>query len=321
MSYDICDMRFINLNSSNAVQNNGTFLSDVRFNFQSVFQEQDNIDYVTVGVLNAQIPVSFYTINYTNDTIRLIYGGNTYNIAITRGNYNGNSLITELVRQFSLVGFTMGIEISRITGIMTFTSLNSISFSFGSSSLYSILGFVNGVTYNSATSQIIAPYPLNLLGIKRLRINSSALSTNTYDSVTMGVSSNLASIPVNVASFGLIDYVNNSNAFPILSANNVTYIDIQIVDENNNLINFNGINWTITLQLNIFRKGTNNDNNMDNAKLIDVLNDIRDELAPETDTPVDNSENNDQSENMDATENSNPANFASDPELQLLLNN
>lgn len=329
MDYDICDMKFINLNSSTSTKKNGTFLSDVQFNFKSIISDDSDIDYATVGVLNAQLPVSFYTINYTNNTLSFTFSGNTYVIAITRGNYNSNSLITELKNQFLLVGFTMAIETSRITGVMTFTSSNAIPFTFGgTSTLFSILGFVAGNNYSSVSSKLTAPFPLNLLGIKRLQINSSALATSTFDSTTMGLSSNMASIPVNVASFGLIDYVNTSNAYPILTAKNVTYIDIQIVDENSNLINFNGIDWTITIQLNIFKKGKRYNDGLQNA----LLTEIRDELKPDDVKNADSIENDENSENTDIVDNDNPvntdivdndnpANYPIDPELELLLNN
>lgn len=318
MDYDICDMRFINLNSSNATQNNGTFLSDVQFNFKNVLQEQSDVDYATVGILNAQFPVSFYTINYTNDTLIFTFGGNTYPIVVTRGNYNSNSLINELINKFTLVGFSMAIITNRITGIMSFTSASSIPFSFsGTSSIFPILGFVPGQNYNSVSSIITAPYPLNLLGIKRLRVNSYALSTRTFDSTTMGMTSCMASIPVNVASFGLIDYVNNSNAYAILTAKNVTFVDIQIVDENGNLINFNGINWTITIQLNIFRKAKKQNDTLEAA----LLTEIRDKIDESLDSKVDQKSDTTDEQQEETPDNSNPADYPTDPELELLLNN
>lgn len=322
MDYDICDMKFINLNSSNAVSNNGTFNSDVNFLFKSIIHDDPGIDYVSIGILNAQIPVSFYTINYTNDTLIFNFASNTYNIVITRGNYNSNSLISELKSKFQLIGFDMDIQTSRITGIMTFISVNSIPFSFiGTSSIFPILGFTQNINYSSVGSQIVASYPLNLLGIKRLKVNSINLSTNTFDSVTLGINSNLASIPVNVPSFAMIDYVNNSNAYPILFNKNITFIDIQIVDENNNLINFNGIHWTITIQMNIYRKGTRNNSTSVFENISNILEDIKDELTPQETT-----ENNDNSDNDDNTidttnDNTNPANYNPDVELELLLNN
>jgi hypothetical protein len=285
MDYEMCDMRFINLNSANAQLNNGSFLSDVKFNFANVLTNESEIQYVTCGVLNAQIPVSFYTINYTNYLLNFsVDSGPIIPLLVTRGNYNSYSLITELIAQFATFGYTFTITTSKITGIMTFVCSGHSFVFYGTSTLFPIIGFVSGTNYNSSSSSLTAIYPLNLLGIKRLKINSSALSTNTYDSYGMSISSNIASIPVNVASFGLIDYVNNSNAFPKLKAEIITYVDIQIYDENNNLINFNGINWTLTIQLNIYRKGRKEKDGFDSVPMIQILSDIRDELSP----PIEN---------------------------------
>jgi len=98
---------------------------------------------------------------------------------------------------------------------MTFTSVGNSFIFYGTSTLFSILGFPLGTNYSSSSSFIVAPYPLNLLGIKRLKVNSIALSTVAYDSRNMGMRSTIASVPVNVASYGMIDYVNTTNAFPI----------------------------------------------------------------------------------------------------------
>ena len=283
MEYDLCDMRFLNLNSSDATHNNSTYLSDVKFNFRNILSDEVDIKYVTCGVLNAQIPVSFYTVNYTNDYLEFaIDGGITEYFTITRGNYNSNSLITELISQFSTLGYVFSITTSKTTGIMTFNYPTHNFEFFGTSTLFKILGFVFGTDYSSLDSSLTADHPLNLLGVKRLKINSNALSTNVYDSHGTSLSSNIASIPVNVPAFGLIDYVNSSNAFPVLKAHTVTYIDIQIFDEDNNLVNFNGINWTITVQLNIYRKGLHKNKDIDLQPVITELKTIEEELQPQT---------------------------------------
>lgn len=325
MDYDICDMRFINLNSKNATLNNGSFISDVRFNFRNILSEESDIDYVTIGILNAQIPVSFYTINYTNNTLVFkVDSDSTFTMTITRGNYNSNSLIEELTSQFTVLGYTFNILTSRTTGIMTFQCVGRNFTFYGTSTIFQILGFVSGSNYVSSLGYLSPPYPLNLLGIKRIKINSSALSTQTLDSLTFGVSSNIASIPVNVASFGLIDYVNTTNAFSILTAKTITYIDIQVADEDGNLINFNAINWSLTLQMNVYRKGKRDNVKVDLHAITDVLSDIKDELNTQQDTePNDQtSENTNISAATEITEDTtNPANLPMDDELELLLNN
>ncbi len=59
---DIKEKILINLNSEDAIKNNGSFLSDVLFNFPLVLDQQKDILFVEGGVYNCSIPVSFYNI-------------------------------------------------------------------------------------------------------------------------------------------------------------------------------------------------------------------------------------------------------------------
>src|ERR1700741_767075 len=110
MNYDSVDQRFINLNSSNATKNNSDYLSNVVFNFSNILSDDPGIMYITLGVLNAQIPVSFYTINDTNYLLNFkVDAGAILPLTITRGNYNSNALITEFQTQFTALGYSFTI--------------------------------------------------------------------------------------------------------------------------------------------------------------------------------------------------------------------
>jgi len=309
MDFNIIEQRLVNISSSTANLKNASFKSDVIFNFPNIFHVENDITHMTLGVLNAQIPVSFYTINYTNDTLVLsAISTAPITVSITRGNYNSNSLIEELkAKILTATGFTMDIVTNRVNGIMSFTNASTNFTFYGTSTIFSILGFVPNVNYNSSIFVLTAPFPLNLLGIKRLKINSGKLNVLTYDSTQLCVVSTIASIPVNCPSFGLIDYNNNTGTFPVSNAQHITAIDIQILDENDNYINFNNADWTITLQLNIYRQR----GKQLSDTLTSTLNDIDSKIAnflesidlsttdtsqdntpiadPETDTPIDNS--------------------------------
>jgi hypothetical protein len=64
----------------------------------------------------------------------------------------------------------------------------------------------------------------------------------------------VALIPVDQPSFGLIVYENKSNSKYTLRTETLDEIDIIILDQNNNLINFNNINWQLTILLEITRE-------------------------------------------------------------------
>ena len=297
------ETRIISLNSLYANnKKNTTFLSDVEFFFKNVLKDEPNIVRSTIQLVNAQIPVSFYTINFTNDIFSFCLSNLIpINITITRGNYNSSSLITELKSKLLTAGYTFDITISRITGIMTFT-LNQAFFIFNNP-LGVVLGF--DTTLGSIGFTLTAPFPLNLLGIKKLKIFSNALATHSFDSFGSGNNSLINTISVNSAPFGLIIYETPTEPV-ILKSKTINTIDIQIYDEDNNFINFNNINYTLTFQLNIVRT---------QPVLTSPIKTITDVLEQElqkidtdiqalnTGQPLGNQENTDNQENQENQEN------------------
>ena len=62
------DKRLINLYSANGVKQNGTNNSSVQFEFPNLLNDKD-LAYAEVGIVNAEIPVSFYNINENNNSL------------------------------------------------------------------------------------------------------------------------------------------------------------------------------------------------------------------------------------------------------------
>jgi hypothetical protein len=164
----------INLNSKDAIKNNGSFLSDVYFNFKNIIKDMDEVLEIQVTVSNAQIPYSFYNVNVYNNVLAGTYNGNPYSLTLTRGNYNATNLISEIQTQFTNAGITgTTITISNITGTLQITvSSGTLILTSNGSTIYKVLGLENGINY---TAPFTAPYPLNLLGTLRLRICSYEL--------------------------------------------------------------------------------------------------------------------------------------------------
>jgi hypothetical protein len=122
----------------------------------------------------------------------------------------------------------------------------------GTNFIYLIVGAEPNAIYVGAAFTL--PYPLNLLGINRLAIRSSRLLISSFNSFDMGKGINLATIPVDQPSWGLINYSNQTDLNKsALEIKYIDLIDIQIADENNVLIDFQNTNWTCTLVLEIIR--------------------------------------------------------------------
>ena len=255
MSNTYIDQRLITLSSDNATQNNGSFLSDVTFNFIGLLKDDKDVEQVQISVQNAQFPISFYNVNVYNNVMQVTYQSTPYTLTLTRGNYNSTTLITEIKNQLinaNPLASDVAITISSITGILTFSSPSQFSI-LGTGTINKVLGFVSNTTYNQVGTDIVAPYPLNLLGLLKIKIASYELQTGNYDSATNGNLNILATIPIEAGSFGLVLYDNISNTQSIINNPTLDGFDLKIYGDDNNLINFNGIGWNITLLLAITR--------------------------------------------------------------------
>jgi hypothetical protein len=222
---------------------------------------------------------------------------------MTKGNYNASTLRAELTLQLIALGYTtMVITISSITGKLTFTAVGfSFTFLFSTSTAFDILGF--DITNAVSVSNVIdAPYPLNLLGIQQLRINSSAFASYNSNSTTLGESNLVGVVQSTAPPFGMILYANQTS-YSILKNKNISIIDVQILDENDNLVDFNNIDWTITFQLSIFRRIKLASNSKEYLKpILETLTTIQEELQQTPPNKTDGSNQADQAIGLEATD-------------------
>lgn len=246
------ESKIITLSSKSAtIKRNGTFNSNVKFELGLFLRDEPDIIHRQITLQSAQIPVSFYVINYTCNLFRIknVSSGITYNYTIPVGNYSGTSLITMLISLIAPNFPSMTISLDKNTGLLTFSNSNDfIIYNNFTYSIGTILGLANNTFLTSSSTKLILPYPLNLLGIKVLEIRSYILTMANISSTTGGQSSLLASLPVNAPPFGMIDYASKGSNEMSFSNTSLDELDIEIIDgENGEYINFNNVDWTMTL--------------------------------------------------------------------------
>ena len=254
--------RLITLNSVNGIRRNTTLLSDIYFNFQNILSDDPDIISSNICIMNAQIPVSFYIINSTNNSLQvntLLPSPLTASILIPPGNYTANSYISTINTLLAAAGSPVSVSFSNITGKLTLTSSagGSILVLYSvPTAIYSGVVFGFGNATFQGLSPITMPYPLNLLGVKRLSIKSQLLGVTSFNSGT-NQSTILATIPNNNAPYTMINYENLSNLNKsLVRIRKIDAIDIQIEDENGLKIDFNNTDWSITLVLENIRRMT-----------------------------------------------------------------
>ena len=251
------DTKLITISSSNGILNNGSYLSDVIFPFLGLLKDDTSIVFSHVDILSAQIPVSFYTIDATNNTLKVsINSGTTQTITISVGNYIASTLVIELAAKFALLSSGITVIFNDNNGKLSIsTSGVTLSLIYSGSTAWRWLGLNHFSTSNVSISSLGTefPFPLSLVGIKKLKICSAALATESIDAYDYTTGYLLQIIPVNAPPFGVINFESKYPVKTKLKARRIDGIDIQILDENNNYINFNNVDWSLTIALTITR--------------------------------------------------------------------
>ena len=251
----IREKRLISLNSANATTYlNGSFNSNVVFDFSSILTPDQSVVFIEGGVQSAQIPASMYNIDISNNVFNYTISAVGYNIIIPPGNYNYTTLTTQMATSFLVNGHTFTFDLNRATNILTmsYTSAGTWQFILPSS-IYN-LGILQNTQYTITANTFTFPRLFNVINPKKLKIFSTNLAIDSYDSVGNSTTNLIETLSVNVPPFGLILYNNIDSTYGHLRTSYLSTIDIQIRDEFNNLVNFNAIDWTLTIVLIVYKK-------------------------------------------------------------------
>lgn len=266
MSYK--EKKIININSKDAtIKINNSFLSELSFSFPNIVSQNEEIEYLEGGLESAVFPVSFYVVNYSNNifsyTIFHLAVYTNYSITIPVGNYDYKTLFTAMHSAFTANGHNFVLTLNEINGIMTMEYKPTSGRVFyrinhDLSTSFRVLGFDVDTDYFPTANILTAPFPLNLLGIKKLKIFCPQFSNNNLDSTKYATTSLLTTIINDQAPFGQINYYNNTGEYSgRLKVFEMNIIDIRITDEYGASINFNNCDWSMTFVLNLYKQNVN----------------------------------------------------------------
>ena len=271
------DNLMITLNSKNATLMNNSLKSSVNFDFISILKEEDDIVRSYISVINAQIPMSYYLITSANNILcyNTMSPVSVINLYIPVGNYNSYTLCEKLISLFLAVGITITITVSSVNGLINFSQSSSVFSIYpyklsNSHIIFSTIAPILGLTSTEVYTgtSITGNYPVNLLGTKRIKVKSNVLAINSLSSINLSFNTTIATIPVDNSYFSIISYENQNGLNKnIIKVTTIENLDIQLTDDDDNLIDFNNFDWTITLCISIERK----EKQKDNITLKDIL--------------------------------------------------
>ncbi len=163
-----------------------------------------------------------------------------------------NSFITQWA---TTVGSGWTITFNSITNNYTFNYTSNFTFSDNNiNSMFGIIDFAIGSSNASFNNSLTSFFCVDFGRLTRINIRSSTFHLNNVDSNTGTVGRTLCSVPVSTSQNGYIFYENFTNYKSVFNNRSLNTINIEIMDDSNNYINFNNIDWTITLQIDVLRE-------------------------------------------------------------------
>lgn len=229
------------LNSSAGTKLNGDANSKLGFSLPTLMPpRQEGLLYCKVKISNCQFPYSYYAVDEKSDQLVL----NNVSYHLVHGNYNAYTMTQALN---AIISPQVSVNFNQSTGKLTFTSPTNMTIS-ASSTLSRILGI--GVSDLTGTS-ITLPRQVNMIPTKVLYIKIPELKLDTY-SVASGDGCTILAVPISAAPGEMIEKDNSSAEGYNTDLSGMNSLTMEIYDDQNKLMNFNGQDWTVSLQVDCY---------------------------------------------------------------------
>tara|TARA_R100001163_G_scaffold11166_3_gene10230 strand:+ start:9831 stop:10880 length:1050 start_codon:yes stop_codon:yes gene_type:complete len=218
-------------------------------------------------VSSAEIPYSFYNVSADVNNNTIIYNdGTEKTYTIPSKNYDINELISTLTNDTNFP-FTATFDRPTMKITLENTSGGSITINWSNSGTTAekLLGFsgtADDVVANGATTT--SDFVVNLCSVHSIFVKSN-IATGNVQSTRAGNSSTLQKISVDVNGFNMI-YLNQDDfrTSTITQTPVIDFIEFRITDQNDNLIQFNNVNFELSFIINTYKIYVENNENNEN---------------------------------------------------------
>ena len=244
------------LQSKNATQDETHNNAHCDFFLDKIIQPERGDIGMLVSCIDAEIPFSFYNVSQSlgNTTLTV---NNEY-FELDDRNYNAFNVEDAFNAKFAASNSCVGISMTfgDTTNKFTFTTSNVdehgvlVPFTINSTTMVKELGITDAPTpaVTSYTSAACA----NLSGTSSIYIESTNMLLNNVNSFgkTFNV---LSKVLVDTSPSSFIFYQPNQPQYFMLN-NTLNYVNIQLKNDDGQFINFNNVEWSLTLSIEFYRK-------------------------------------------------------------------
>lgn len=243
--------------------------SDCNFFLDRIIESPRQDLGMLISVLDAEIPYSFYNISEEIGNNKLTI--NSIEISIDEKNYSAYNIADAFNEKFTIEGLSVTMSFDDNTN--KFSLVSPTNFTINSTTMIKELGMDD---LPQTTTTYISNKVCNLAGTSSIYIRSDNMNIQNINSFgkTNGV---LAKVLVNSPPSNFIFYEPSTPQYFILG-NSLNFINIQLLNDDNDFIDFNGLDWSLTLSIEYFRKRD------DTINYKYFLNSVDEEFKPRDDT-------------------------------------
>jgi hypothetical protein len=219
--------------------------SNLIFDLNEIIAVPPNVD-ILMKLDSFQFTNSFYTVNDNNQYFYYtILGGSMQTLTITNGFYNIDDLVI-LLNATAGGAIVFSWDYYRYT--ITITSTSSFIINSGKNNIYNIIGFNNSGTTAYATS-ITSPYLFNTMNVQQLKICLANINLKSIEKKYNKKDNILYSLRVAVGAGEIQNFYNNNDFMYSLYDNTISSLNVQIIDQNDVFVQFNGIEWFMSINI------------------------------------------------------------------------
>ena len=229
---------------------------------------------ISVEIINASIPYSFYNVNYANKYLSIreeeIGGANPvdWTLTLTEGNYNAITFLsafqTAINSQSTSLGkgFTYTTTYNKLTNTATIalTSPNSQTnflFRTGAQERFDcqyLLGFTFEDFQFTTSSSLTSDASMNMSPYDSVYVYSNLGIVNAYDTKTRNLTNILVKVPIISLPFSYIQWENTQNLSYKSNRSLINEIQIQMKDFDGDDIDLRNANWYMSIKFIITKK-------------------------------------------------------------------
>ena len=225
------------------------FNSNMKINLDASINRLNATQDIHLQLSSCEIPVSFYNFSSNLNNINLFLDGSS-NLTITEQHYDIYDLITEITDASFPYSVSYDSKKAKVTLTNTDATEHTINFSENSSrGLAKALGFNREDVTVASGGSITSPDVINLNTIHSIFVHTDLPVTNVITTTNNNYRNIVQKIPVNKQFGDVINYnpYQSSLFSTIINSNHINNFSISLRDQNDILIDFNDVNFEISL--------------------------------------------------------------------------